>query len=60
MGARNEKIKAFRKGLDLAPKALGLDRSEVTPLEIEAAVRAVGSNPRVRISLVEEGGSPAL
>jgi len=30
----------------------------VTPLEMEAAVRTVGSNPYVRISLVGEGGSP--
>lgn len=48
----------LRKGLGLSPdQALGPDRPEVTPLEMRAAVRTVGSHPYVRISLVGEGGS---
>lgn len=51
----------LRKGLGLSPnQALGVDRSEVTPMEREAAVRILGSNPWVRVSFLGEVGSPAL
>ncbi|WP_199489402.1 MULTISPECIES: zinc ribbon domain-containing protein [unclassified Meiothermus] len=58
---RNASLVILRKGLGLSPdQALGLDRPEATPLEMKAAVRTVGSNPYVRISLVGEGGSLPL
>ncbi|AYJ74005.1 putative transposase [Thermus phage phiLo] len=57
----NAALVILRKGLGIPSEdALGLDRPEVTPLEMRAAVRIVGSNPYVRISSVVEGGSPPL
>lgn len=57
----NAALVILRKGLGLSPdQALGLDRPEVTPLEMKAAVRTIGSNPYVRISSIYEGGSSPL
>ncbi len=51
----------LRKGFGLeASRALGVDRAEVTPMEIKAAARILRSNPWIRVSLVEEVGSPGL
>lgn len=48
----NAALVILRKGLDLAPEqAVGLDRSELKPPEREAAVRILGSNPYIRVSL---------
>jgi putative transposase len=47
----NAALVILRKGLGLSPdQAVGLDRSELKPLEREAAVRVLGSNPYIRIS----------
>ncbi|MER3403592.1 MAG: hypothetical protein C4337_10005 [Armatimonadota bacterium] len=57
----NAALVILRKGLGIPIKGtLGTDRTEVTPLEMEAAVRTVGSNPYIRISSVWEWGSLPL
>jgi putative transposase len=57
---RNAALVILRKGLGLSPdQAVGLDRPELKPLEREAIMRILGSNPYIRISF-PEGGSPAL
>ena len=38
-------------------QAVGLGRSELTPLESETAARILGSNPYIRVSFLDEGGS---
>jgi putative transposase len=56
----NAALVILRKGLGLSPnQAVGLDRSELKPLEREAIIRILGSNPYIRISF-PEGGSPHL
>ena len=56
----NAALVILRKGLGLSPdQAVGLDRSELKPLEREAIMRILGSNPYIRISF-PEGGSPPL
>ena len=56
----NAALVILRKGLGLSPnQAVGLDRSELKPLEREAVMRILGSNPYIRISF-PEGGSPHL
>jgi putative transposase len=53
---RNAALVILRKGLGLSPdQAVGLDRPELKPLEREAIMRILGSNP-----YIYEGGSPAL
>lgn len=57
----NAALVILRKGLGLSPnQAVGLDRPELTPLEREAAVRILGSSPHIRVSFLNEGGSPPL
>jgi putative transposase len=56
----NAALVILRKGLGLSPdQAVGLDRSELKPLEREAIMRILGSNPYIRISF-PGGGSPPL
>lgn len=56
----NAALVILRKGLGLNPEqALGLDRPKVTPLESEASARILGSNPYIRVSLLDERGSPS-
>jgi putative transposase len=56
----NAALVILRKGLGLSPdQAVGLDRPELKPLEREAIMRILGSNPYIRISF-PEGGSPPL
>ena len=55
---QNAALVILRKGLGLSPdQAVGLDRPELTPLEREAVIRILGSNPYIRVSL-PRGGSP--
>ncbi|MGE0032598.1 transposase [Pseudothermotoga sp.] len=55
----NAALVILRKGLGLSlDQAVGLDRSELTPLERRASARILGSNPYIRVSLLIEGGSP--
>jgi putative transposase len=57
---QNAALVILRKGLGLSPnQAVGLDRPELKPLEREAIMRILGSNPNIRISF-PEGGSPPL
>jgi hypothetical protein len=37
--------------------AVGMGRPELTPLERETAARILGSNPYLRVSFLDEGGS---
>jgi len=54
----NAALVILRKGLGLSlDQAVGLGRSELTPLERETAARILGSNPDIRVSFLEEGGS---
>jgi len=47
----NAALVILRKGLGLTPnQAVGLDRSDLKPLEREAAARILGSNPYIRVS----------
>jgi len=56
----NAALVILRKGLGLSPdQAVGLDRPELKPLEREAIMRILGSNPYIRISF-PGGGSPPL
>jgi putative transposase len=49
----NAALVILRKGLGLSPdQAVGLDRPELKPLEKEAAVRILGSNPYIRVSFL--------
>lgn len=49
----NAALVILKKGLGLGPdQVVGLDRPELKPLEKEAAVRILGSNPCVRISFL--------
>jgi putative transposase len=57
---QNAALVILRKGLGLSPdQAVGLDRPELKPLEREAIMRILGSNPYIRVSF-PEGGSPPL
>jgi putative transposase len=54
----NAALVILRKGLGLSlDQAVGLGRSELTPLERETAARILGSNPYIRVSFLGEGGS---
>ena len=54
----NAALVILRKGLRLSlDQAVGLGRSELTPLESETAARILGSNPYIRVSFLGEGGS---
>jgi putative transposase len=53
----NAALVILRKGLS---KAVGLDRSELKPLEREAAARILGSNPYIRVSFPQRKGKPTL
>jgi putative transposase len=51
----NAALVILRKGLSLSPnQAVGLDRSELKPLEREAIMRILGSNPYIRITSLKE------
>jgi len=57
----NAALVILRKGLRLSlDQAVGLGRSELTPLESETAARVLGSNPHIRVSFLDEGGSLLL
>jgi len=55
----NSAINILKKGLSLSPnQAVGLDRSELTPVERELVAKILGSNPYIKAtSLVEAGSS---
>jgi len=54
----NAALVILRKGLRLSlDQAVGLGRSELTPLESETAARILGSNPHICVSFLDEGGS---
>ena len=57
----NAALVILRKGLGLSlDQAVGLGRSELTPLERETAARILGNNPYIRVSFLGEGGSLLL
>ena len=50
----NAALVILKKGLELSEQYfVGLDRSEVKPLEKGAAARILGSNPHIHISLLQ-------
>jgi len=54
----NAALVIMRKGLGLSPhQAVGVGRPELTPLERATAARILGSNPCIRVSFLDEGGS---
>jgi len=54
----NAALVIMRKGLGLSRnQAVGVGRPELTPLERETAARILGSNPYLRVSFLDEGGS---
>ena len=54
----NAALVIMRKGLGLSRnQAVGVGRPELTPLERETAARILGSNPCIRVSFLDEGGS---
>jgi len=54
----NAALVILRKGLGLSRnQAVGVGRPELTPLERATAARILGSNPYLRVSFLDEGGS---
>ena len=50
----NAALVILKKGLELSEQNfVGLDRPEVKPLEKGAAARILGSNPHIRVSLLQ-------
>jgi len=50
----NASLVVLRKGLGLSPdQAVGLDRSELKPLEKETSARILGNNPYIHVSFLQ-------
>jgi putative transposase len=55
----NSAINILKKGLDLSQnQVVGLDRSELTPVERELVAKILGSNPYIKATAFVEAGSP--
>jgi putative transposase len=55
----NSAINVLKKGLDLSQnQSVGVDRSELTPVEMALATKILGSNPYIKVGVIDEAGSP--
>jgi putative transposase len=55
----NSAINILKKGLDLSQnKVVGVERSELTPVEMVLATKILGSNPYIKVGVIDEVGSP--
>jgi len=57
----NSAINMLRKGLDLSHNQIvGMDCPELTPVERMLATKILGSNPYIKVAVLNEAGSPYL
>jgi len=55
----NSAINMLKKGLDLSHNQIvGMDCSELTPVEMTLATKILGSNPYIKVAVINEAGSP--
>jgi putative transposase len=55
----NSAINILKKGLDLSQnQVVGVERSELTPVEMTLAAKILGSNPYIKVAVIDEAGSP--
>jgi putative transposase len=55
----NSAINILKKGLDLIQnQVVGVDRSKLTPVEMALATKILGSNPYIKVAVIDEAGSP--
>ncbi|ACD65863.1 MAG TPA: transposase [Sulfurihydrogenibium sp.] len=55
----NSAINILKKGLDLSQnQVVGVDRSDLKPVEMALATKILGSNPYVKVDVIDEAGSP--
>jgi putative transposase len=57
----NSATNILKKGLDLSQnQVVGVDRPELTPVERTLATKILGSNPYIKVAVLDEAGSPHL
>jgi putative transposase len=55
----NSAINILKKGLDLSQnQVVGAERSKLTPVEMALATKILGSNPYIKVGVIDEAGSP--
>jgi putative transposase len=55
----NSAINILKKGLDLSQnQVVGVERSKITPVEMALATKILGSNPYIKVAVIDEAGSP--
>jgi putative transposase len=55
----NSAINILKKGLDLSQnRVVGVERSKLTPVEMALATKILGSNPYIKVGVIDETGSP--
>jgi putative transposase len=54
----NSAINMLKKGLDLSQnQVVGMDYPELTPVEMALATKILGSNPYIKVAVIDEAGS---
>jgi len=57
----NSAINILEKGLNLSHnQVVGLDQPELTPAEMSLATKILGSNPYIKVAVIDEAGSSHL
>jgi putative transposase len=55
----NSAINILKKGLDLSQnQVVGVERPELTPVEMALAAKILGTNPYIKVDVIDEAGSP--